>query len=283
MKTNTSNSRMVNVLTATFVLMLLSTTKGQDIAINQVMATDTSTIRPANSYNIPAGAKIITNTTAGSEEQPAPFVITSWSISNISCTSPNGSVSVTVNHGSGSYNYSWSPGGATESSISGLTAGVYTCYVTDGNGSVSSQTAEVADNTEGCASARTVPVTSGLNDNQNPDTVYPKTVINNSKEVSQSAEVEHSTNIEGMNPLSAMDNTINLYPNPATSMVNLSFLSPTEGVITIYNETGQRILQQKTNPTSNINQIDCSNFRAGVYLLIIETEHSRIVKKLIKV
>jgi hypothetical protein len=60
---------------------------------------------------------------------------------NASCGScPNGSAQVVVSCGSGPYNYLWSPGGQTTSSVSGLLPGCYTVTVTDANlNSVSSQ------------------------------------------------------------------------------------------------------------------------------------------------
>jgi hypothetical protein len=46
----------------------------------------------------------------------------------------NGSVYITVNGGTTPYNYSWSPGGATTTIMTNLTAGTYTCHVTDAKG-----------------------------------------------------------------------------------------------------------------------------------------------------
>ena len=55
---------------------------------------------------------------------------------NISCNGgTDGSIAMTVTGGSGNYIYLWS-NGATTKDISGLTAGVYTCIVTDQNGCI---------------------------------------------------------------------------------------------------------------------------------------------------
>ncbi|MBC7695455.1 MAG: T9SS type A sorting domain-containing protein [Burkholderiales bacterium] len=54
--------------------------------------------------------------------------------SNASCGScANGAVQVTTNCGTGPYTYSWSPGGATTQSVSGLLPGCYTVTITDSN------------------------------------------------------------------------------------------------------------------------------------------------------
>ena len=56
------------------------------------------------------------------------------SATNASCGScPNGSAQVMTNCGTGPYTYSWSPGGATTQSVSGLMPGCYTVNVTDAN------------------------------------------------------------------------------------------------------------------------------------------------------
>ncbi len=51
-----------------------------------------------------------------------------------SCGScPNGSATANVSGGTPGYNYSWSPSGQVGKTATGLTAGVYTVYVTDAN------------------------------------------------------------------------------------------------------------------------------------------------------
>lgn len=54
---------------------------------------------------------------------------------NLSCfSSSDGSVTITAGGGVPGYTYSWSPGGCTTSSCTGLTAGSYTVILTDANG-----------------------------------------------------------------------------------------------------------------------------------------------------
>jgi hypothetical protein len=58
----------------------------------------------------------------------------STSQTNVSCNGGyNGSTSVSVSGGTTSYSYAWSPSGGTVATASGLTAGTYTCTITDAN------------------------------------------------------------------------------------------------------------------------------------------------------
>jgi SprB repeat len=92
----------------------------------------TCTVTDANSC---VSAKIITIT------QPPALVVSNLSQTNISCFGgTNGAASVSVSGGTPSYTYNWTPGNPTgegTASASGLTAGTWTCTVTDANSCVS--------------------------------------------------------------------------------------------------------------------------------------------------
>ncbi|MFL5752667.1 MAG: T9SS type A sorting domain-containing protein [Bacteroidia bacterium] len=65
--------------------------------------------------------------------EPAALTISATQ-TNVSCNaSSDGSATVSVNGGTSAYTYLWSPSGGTASMASGLTAGTYTCDVTDAN------------------------------------------------------------------------------------------------------------------------------------------------------
>jgi hypothetical protein len=71
--------------------------------------------------------------------QPTAITVTAASQTNVSCNGgANGTASInTPTGGSGSYTYNWTPGNPTgdgTTSVSGLTAGTWTCTVTDANG-----------------------------------------------------------------------------------------------------------------------------------------------------
>jgi gliding motility-associated-like protein len=64
--------------------------------------------------------------------------------SNLSCSGgSNGSSTVVASGGTSAYSYSWSPSGGTAATASGLTAGSYTCTITDANGCVTTQSATI--------------------------------------------------------------------------------------------------------------------------------------------
>ena len=60
--------------------------------------------------------------------------ISSIASTNISCTTPVGTASVTASGGLSPLTYTWNPGGNTNASASNLSAGTYTVTVTDNNG-----------------------------------------------------------------------------------------------------------------------------------------------------
>ncbi len=66
--------------------------------------------------------------------------------SNTTCGNDNGTVSAVVSNGTGSYNYDWSNGGTT-SSMSNLSAGVYTLTVTDSAGCSDTQSVTIDGST----------------------------------------------------------------------------------------------------------------------------------------
>ncbi|MFC1224796.1 MBG domain-containing protein [Pedobacter sp. BG31] len=65
--------------------------------------------------------------------QPTAITATT-SQTNVACNgASNGSASVTASGGAGGYTYSWSPSGGTSATATGLSAGTYTCTITDAN------------------------------------------------------------------------------------------------------------------------------------------------------
>ncbi|MBK8584176.1 MAG: PKD domain-containing protein [Bacteroidetes bacterium] len=74
---------------------------------------------------------------------PASPIASISSITNSSCQSPTGNITVAVNGGTGPFTYSWSPSGGTGVTASNLQPGSYTCIVTDAAGCSSSATATI--------------------------------------------------------------------------------------------------------------------------------------------
>lgn len=78
-----------------------------------------------------------------------------------------------------------------------------------------------------------------------------------------------------------MQNTISVYPNPASDKVNVVIdeFDPTTEIILVDN-LGKVIRQIK--PTNNTSTIDINSLAKGFYTLIIRTEKSAVNKKIIK-
>ncbi len=73
-----------------------------------------------------------------------PALNATTSSTTATCGSPNGSASVSASGGTPGYTYSWAPSGGTGSTATGLTAGTYTCTITDANGCVITRIVTVA-------------------------------------------------------------------------------------------------------------------------------------------
>lgn len=71
-----------------------------------------------------------------------PTAITAFAAAtDAKCAASNGSAIVSASGGAGDFTYSWNPGGATNDSVSGLSAGTYIVTITDSNGCATSDTA----------------------------------------------------------------------------------------------------------------------------------------------
>lgn len=87
-----------------------------------------------------------TTTSAVTLSEPDAIDISATSQTDVTCNNGNnGSVSIFVFGGTGSYTYSWSPSGGNSTTESGLTAGSYTCVVTDANACTSNFTVNITE------------------------------------------------------------------------------------------------------------------------------------------
>ncbi|MGL5890659.1 MAG: T9SS type A sorting domain-containing protein, partial [Bacteroidia bacterium] len=121
-------------------------------------ATYTCTITDANNC---------TSTQTVSVTQPAAILSSLSSGSNISCFNANdGSASVIASGGTGTLSYSWTPSGGNAAAASGLSAGIYTCTISDQNGCTATQTTTIIEPDELMTSllSQTIPTCFGGND-----------------------------------------------------------------------------------------------------------------------
>ncbi|MCW3071298.1 MAG: C-terminal target protein [Bacteroidetes bacterium] len=93
---------------------------------------------------------------------PTALVVSLVSQTNISCNGgSNGAATVLVSGGTSSYSYNWTPGNPTgdgTASVTGLTAGTWTCTVTDANSCVATQTVNITAPTALVATSSSTPV-----------------------------------------------------------------------------------------------------------------------------
>jgi len=73
--------------------------------------------------------------------------------------------------------------------------------------------------------------------------------------------------------------TLNMYPNPASDVLNISAQS-TINTVEIFNVLGQKVITMQVENTSA--EINVSNLNAGIYLIKYEINNSISTKKFVK-
>ncbi|MBK8721884.1 MAG: T9SS type A sorting domain-containing protein [Saprospiraceae bacterium] len=109
--------------------------------------TSTITGLAAGSYSVTV--KDAANLTVGgsiSLTQPTAISISVLSQTNITCSNPTGSATISATGGAGNYSYAW-PNGQDTPTATGLAAGTNTVTVTDGNSCKSTRTITITTNT----------------------------------------------------------------------------------------------------------------------------------------
>jgi gliding motility-associated-like protein len=116
--------------------------------------------------NLTAGSYTVTATDASGCTASSSIIITQPTalanntlVNNPSCfNGSNGTAQVTVTGGTTPYSYSWAPGGQTNSTATGLSAGGYTVTVTDANGCILTQSVTLTNPPQMTASTSVVNV-----------------------------------------------------------------------------------------------------------------------------
>jgi gliding motility-associated-like protein len=123
--------------------------------------TYTCTITDAN------GCTTTANTTVATSASPS---ATLQSQTDVLCNGGNsGTATVNASGGTPGYTYAWSPAGGTTPTGTGLSAGNYTCTITDANGCTTTQAATITEPTAISSSAAATPT--GCNTNTGTATV----------------------------------------------------------------------------------------------------------------
>jgi len=94
-----------------------------------------------------------------------------------------------------------------------------------------------------------------------------------------STSAEFGTNVSIEEPGSNL--YVNLYPNPASGNVNISFTEPVKGMIELIDVNGRSISTWKIQDYQTTISLDIAGFASGIYQLKINTEGSVQYKKLI--
>ena len=81
------------------------------------------------------------------------------------------------------------------------------------------------------------------------------------------------------------DNSINIFPNPVSGAVSISFNQAFKGTVTIIDLLGQQVYSNPgfTSEKGNTEQIDLSNLKSGIYFITLQSEDGVIRKKILKI
>jgi hypothetical protein len=88
--------------------------------------------------------------------------------------------------------------------------------------------------------------------------------------------------VTGIAEIKNMDDALNVYPNPTSNITTITYNNSTNSPATlkVVNLMGQTLLE--SNLEQHSKQIDTSNWPEGMYLIVVEQNGSRAVKRLAK-
>lgn len=229
-------------------------------------------------------------------------LIASYNVTPVTCyNGSDGIISITAVGGTQNYSYQWS-NGQSGSMATSLSEGFYTVTVYDGNDSVVlnpyvGQPAElyidtvlVQDEMNGNDGSIEVDVQGGTSPytlswssggSANPLTgltagTYTLTV-NDANMCSATATfvVGDATSVNEI----IANNTMNVYPNPVNSLINIQTQQPANMRLNIVTMNGSVVKQFMHNGTHT--QVDVTALPKGVYLLLGEGEHAMLKERII--
>jgi hypothetical protein len=89
-------------------------------------------------------------------------------------------------------------------------------------------------------------------------------------------------NVAGINGILS-PSSVEVFPNPANNMINVTFNQPVNGTVTITDVLGEQVYSDNINVYNSANQISLGNLTQGVYLLkITSASGESITKRIIK-
>lgn len=193
--------------------------------------------------------------------QPAQIIPTTEQLAG-SGGGSNGAIGLTVSGGTPDYYFQWS-NNATTQNIYNLTAGVYTVTVTDAFGC--SATATQGVGTQG-----------PVHENHTSDLFITNHTVELPVPGGNQPMNSKMDQLSGTDNTEATDNSIAMFPNPASDYVNMNMETATNAEITFYNAAGQVVMQKKTE--GNQNRIDISTLAKGNYVVAINSDNGTVTK-----
>lgn len=232
--------------------------------------------------------------------QPAALVVSAFSQTNVSCNGGSNGVAriTTPTGGAGGYSYNWTPGnpsGDGTTSVTGLTAGTWTCTVTDSNSCTATQTFNI---TQAAALNSNVTLNNGFLTADLAGATYqwftcPNTIVSGANLQSFEPIIVGDYKVEitlggctvtsnciTVNTLgseSFENENFKIYPNPFSNEINFETTENFK-IIEIYSILGKKVFSENFKTS-----INTSNLSNGVYLVkLIDATDKSIVRKMIK-
>lgn len=196
------------------------------------------------------------------------------------CSTPDGAIDITVTNGSGSYTFSWSPGGATTEDLTGVPVGTYTVTVVDQvSGCTSIQAFNVDNANPVSVSINITDPDCGINNGAiditplggTPGYTYLWSTGATTEDVSGLGGGVYNVTVTDANNCTAME-LITLSENGAptvtANITNITCPGLTDGAIdiTVSGGSGSYSYQWSHGPTTE----DVSGLGSGTYIVTIE-------------
>ncbi len=237
---------------------------------------------------------------------------------NETCPGQNdGALDLSITGGTSPYTFLWSNGAITED-IDNLALGTYSVTITDDNGCETTASATItAEDAEdpvlNCLSNQTITLSSDQSDYTLPDYVVNADVTAtdncNVSSITQTpaagtvlapdvytisfTATDDSGNTSNCSLTLTVDETlgtssvdlgdISLYPNPADQLVIINNAQQHElKEILLYDIRGRRVMQVNLNSNASSIRLDVSLLASATYIVVLKSETSQVIRRLIK-
>ena len=81
--------------------------------------------------------------------------------------------------------------------------------------------------------------------------------------------------------INQIDNSYDIFPNPTSDIINITFFNPSNTSIVLYNVLGEKIFSYLSNEVGdNFVSFDLSDYTEGIYLVQLRSEYGIINRKI---